>query len=393
MAGLEGIAELPLHTGHVPPWLIRVMEKLAHAILEIMVEEYGPNKIIERFSNPLWFQAFNNVIGMDWDSSGSTTVTTGILRQVTWNNPDLGFLVLGGKGSRARSVPQEVYRAVDLLGLDTDPSILARVSRLIAKIDSTLLQDHYTLYHHTLFISRDNRWCIVQQGMNLSSKTARRYHWIDSVRDMYSDPHKAVAGYRENNVLNLVASESEEARKTIIDLVLEKPEKIIEEYSRVYRVLNKYRSIEEYVSPTKTGIVIGDHIDRLTIYKPLPMPRDLLIKLRKIYSIEPANMDELLLIKGVGDKVFRALALISDLIYNEPPSTRDPVNTPYDPFKYSYAIGGKDGIPYPVNRRVAEEVIYTLEDIINRAKLGEKEKIRAFKNLSRIRFRVLGKYI
>lgn len=386
---MEGISDLPLHDGHVPPWLASIMKRLAKAILEIMVEVFGPDKVVERLSNPLWFQAFNNVIGMDWDSSGSTTVTTGILKEITWKNPELGILVLGGKGRKARSVPGEIPLAVETLGLKTSVSeLLVKASRLVAKIDSAMLQDGYQLYHHSLIISENGVWAIIQQGMNVEKKMARRYHWFQNT-SFYDDPHKAVAGERHGLVLNLVASESRGARSTILDLARENPYNVVNEYSRVINILKGQRDIYTYITPTKTGVVRIRMDKRIIVYEPLPLPGDLLRKLRRIYEVSPSNMDELLLIKNVGPKTLRALALISDLIYNEPPSTRDPVNTPYDPFKYAYAIGGKDGVPYPVRRKDAEEVILTLEDIINKARIGEKEKLRALKKLSRLRLPML----
>lgn len=382
---LEGVSDLPLHDGHVPPWLVSIMKRLAKAILEIMVEELGPDKVVERLSNPLWFQAFNNIIGMDWDSSGSTTVTTGILREITWKNPELGILVLGGKGRKARSVPEEIPLATEILGLRTSVGeFLVKASRLVAKIDSAMLQDGYQLYHHSLIVSERGAWTIIQQGMNIERKMARRYHWFQNT-SFYDDPHKAVVGERHGLVLNLVASESRSARSTILDLARENPHNVVKDYSRVVNILKGQRDLYTYITPTKTGFVRIKKDKKIIIYEPLPLPRELLQKLRKIYEANPSNMDELLLIRNVGPKTLRALALISDLIYNEPPSTRDPVNTPYDPFKYSYAIGGKDGVPYPVRRRDAEEVILTLEDIINKARVGEKEKLRALKKLSRLR--------
>ncbi len=382
---LEGISDLPLHDGHVPPWLAGIMKRLAKAILEIMVEEFGPDKVVERLSNPLWFQAFNNVIGMDWDSSGSTTVTTGILKEITWKNPELGLLVLGGKGKKARSVPEEIPLAVEILGLKTSVSeFLVKASRLVAKIDSAMLQDGYQLYHHSLIVSENGVWAIIQQGMNVEKKMARRYHWFQNT-SFYDDPHKAVAGERQDLVLNLVASESRGARNTILDLARENPHNVVNEYSRVINILKGQRDLYTYITPTKTGVVRIRIGKKIIVYEPLPLPRELLQKLRRIYETSPSNMDELLLIKNVGPKTLRALALISDLIYNEPPSTRDPVNTPYDPFKYAYAIGGKDGVPYPVRRKDAEEVILTLEDIIKAAKIGEKEKLRALKRLRKLR--------
>ncbi len=384
---LEGIAELPLHSGRVPPWLAVIMKRLAKAILEVMVLEYGSEKVVERFSNPLWFQAFNNVIGMDWDSSGSTTVTTGILKEVTWSSPELGVLVLGGKGVRARRVPLEIPVASEILGLDTRTCReLEKASRLIAKIDSSMLQDNYTLYHHTLLVSESGFWTIVQQGMNIEKKLARRYHWRRGT-SFYSDPHEAISGYKHDLVLNLVASESSGVRKTILDIVCSKPESVVSDYARIYNVVKKQKPIVDYITSTSTGLVEyrSSLEKRLVVYKPLPLPKELLSKLKKLYEVYPRDLDELLLVRGVSAKTLRALTLISDLVYNEPPSTRDPVNTPYDPFIYAYAIGGKDGIPYPVRRRDAEEVIVTLEDIVREARIGGRERLLALKRLSKLR--------
>lgn len=387
---LEGIADLPLHNGYVPQWLANIMKRLAKAILEILVDEFGPDKVVERFSNPLWFQAFNNVIGMDWDSSGATTVTTGILKEITWSHPELGVLVLGGKGGKARSIPNEIPRALDFLGLsDSIGKELIRSSRLVAKIDSAMVQDGYSLYHQALLISEKGFWSIIQQGMRPSIKMARRYHWVKGT-SFFIDPHKAVAGYNHgNNVLNLVSRESIGTQRTILDIVRERPEKIIGQYASITRIASKQRSLYEYITPTKTGIVGISRINKIIYYKPLPTPRKLLLKLRKIYNTYPSDLKELLLIRGIGISTLRALALISDLIYNEPPSWRDPANTPYDPFKYAYAIGGKDGIPYPVRKDEAEKIIITLEDIVRNAKLGNKEKLYALKRLRKLRIYII----
>ncbi|RLF79616.1 DUF763 domain-containing protein, partial [Thermococci archaeon] len=74
----RGIAELPLHGGHVPRWLALRMKRLAELVIKLLVDEYGTQGVLERLADPVWFQALNNLIGMDWDSSGSTTVTAGI---------------------------------------------------------------------------------------------------------------------------------------------------------------------------------------------------------------------------------------------------------------------------------------------------------------------------
>ena len=386
---LEGIADLPLHSGHVPPWLARIMKRLAYAILYIMVDEFGPDKIVERLSNPLWFQAFNNVIGMDWDSSGSTTVTTGILKEVTWRNPDLGVIVLGGKGRNARRVPEELSLLAKIYDLgEEEITRLKKGSKLVAKIDSAMLQDNYTLYHHTLIVSKNGKWTVVQQGMNTDLRMARRYHWLNPV-DYYNNPHEAVSGIKHDVVLNLVDKDSYRVRKIILDLVGSSPDNVVRDYGEAWRRVKGLNNILSYISPTKTSRVSIDPSSKVIVYKALPTPKELLEKLKRLREIYPLNMDELLLTSGVGAKTIRALVLISDLIYNEPPSTRDPVDTPYDPFIYSYAIGGKDGVPYPVRRRDAEKVIETLIDIIQKAKIDRKDKYRALKRLTKIRFRMI----
>ncbi len=382
---LEGIAELPLHEGHVPQWLIRLMKRLSKALIEVLVIEYGPRKVVERLSNPLWFQAFNNIIGMDWDSSGSTTVTTGILREVSWKS-DLGILVLGGKGRRARRIPEELERAVEKLGLsDEYVKRLRDVSRIIAKVDSSLLQDGYQLYHQALILSEDGSWSIVQQGMNIEARMARRYHWFsEGLRSLVEEPHRGIAcSRRENRIINLVASESRRVRSIILDLLKEPPRKTLNLIGEAYRVSKGYRSILEWTTHASKVVILKK--DRLAYYKPLPNPLKLKGILESAYELRPRRLEEALLIKGLGPETIRALALISDLIYREPPSWRDPANYPYDPFKYAYAFGGKDGVPYPIKREEMERILEMLEKAVDEAKLEGGERSMLIRRLRSMR--------
>lgn len=360
---IEGITDLPLHTGHVPPWLIPIMRKLSRAILDIMLIEWGPQKVVERLSNPLWFQAFNNVIGMDWDSSGSTTVTLGILKEVV-NPKEDGLAVLGGKGKNALKVPEELHS----LNFDIDADKLANISRLVAKVDTTLVQDGHQLYHHSMLVTEKGYWGIIQQGMNEETKFARRYHWKNT-ENFTVDPHEAIAG-KKGIAVNIIEKQKENTRKLVLDLLRQDPRKIINELQQAKAILKGQATIESWINGAS---FVGISKEAKIIYmRPLD-ERKIKPILEKLYESNPENLEEALL-EGLGPSTARALYLISDLIYREPPSYNDPVNMPYDPFKYAYAIGGKDGIPYPVNRRVAEEVIITLEDIIQKAKLESNEK-------------------
>ncbi|MEJ2775514.1 DUF763 domain-containing protein [Sulfolobaceae archaeon RB850M] len=366
---LEGIADLPLHTGKVPPWLALIMKRLAKAIVDIMVIEWGNEKVIERLSNPLWFQAFNNVIGMDWDSSGSTTVTLGILKEVISLDEE-GITVLGGKGKNALQVPEELKKLEGKV--DADVRQLERASKLVAKVDSVLVQDNYTLYHHSLLLTKSGKWAIIQQGMNVETKYARRYHWFDA-KNFTIEPHSGIAGVKTDYTVNVIERQLDNTRKLIVDLINERPNKVISEIKVAYNALKGQTTLDSAFN------VKVSQKHKMIYLKPIDVKRIEEV-LYKVHSSSPNNLEEALL-NGLGPSTAKALYLVADLIYREPPSYNDPVNYPYDPFKYAYAVGGKDGIPYPVNRKVAWEVIYTLEDIIEKAKLERKDKDFALNKL------------
>jgi hypothetical protein len=171
-----GNATLPLHTGSAPPWLFKRMVRLAGEITEALVYEYGAEEFLRRIADPHWFQAFSCVLGFDWHSSGTTTVTTGALKVAL--SPELhGIAVAGGKGKTSGKAPQEIHRLGDALSLSTQKiDELLRASRMSAKVDNVLVQDSYQIYHHSFFFTEKGDWAVVQQGMNDSY--ARRYHWL-----------------------------------------------------------------------------------------------------------------------------------------------------------------------------------------------------------------------
>jgi hypothetical protein len=367
---IEGVADLPLHTGRVPRWLIPIMRKLASAIIDVMVLELGPERTLERFANPFWFQAFNNVIGMDWDSSGSTTVTTGILKSVV-KPAEHGFALLGGKGRASLRVPEELEALSGLF--DIDAGKLSELSRLVAKVDTTLLQDGYTLYHHSLFVCESGRWAVVQQGMDVTRGFARRYHWLDREGLMLTvEPHNAIAGVR-GLAVNALAKECEGLRKTVVDLLAEEPTGIISQYKRLIH----RGGLDAWVSGGTIAAI--SKTQRLAYYRPVDVDKVSRV-LQRVRETHPRSLEEALL-AGLGPSSALALYLISDLIYSEPPSFEDPVTAPYDPFRYAYAIGGKDGIPYPIDPNVAKQVLRILGELIEKAKLESKEKDFALRKL------------
>ncbi len=386
-----GVAELPLHSGGIPPELIKYMRRLARAIVRIIVDEYGPNEIVRKLSDPLWFQAFSNVIGMDWDSSGSTTVVIYVLKSIAPPSriDDMGFAVLGGKGADALRTPNEI-RELSKYGLDSE--YLEYVSRLSAKVDSIALQDGYTLYIHSLIVSKDRSWTVVQQGMNLDLLSARRYH-IHNHITVFRDPHSGVACNYKSIVLNLVDVESSSTRRTILDIVANtSPSALAGKLRYVNRVLSsRDESLAKWLGISDEKVNEVRMLKKINplMYRPIANIDAVKRIFEKLYSYKPATFEELLLTRGLGPEALRALALVADLIYGYRPSFKDPVTHPLDPYIYSYAHGGKDGSPFPVRIDIMKNTIEKLEEIIEESNLESKLKRQALRRLAYFMRRIL----
>src|SRR4030081_2061697 len=145
MARRTGSADLPLHGGRVPPWLATRMSALGAIIPQAIVLQYGRDEFLRRLSHPFWFQSFGAVMGMDWHSSGITTSVIGALKRGLGPiQSELGVYVCGGRGAHSRQTPSELLYMGEQTGVDA--SGLVRASRLVAKVDSALVQDGYDLY-------------------------------------------------------------------------------------------------------------------------------------------------------------------------------------------------------------------------------------------------------
>ena len=102
----RGHADLPLHYGTVPPWLAQRMMQLGGAIVESIIMEYGRTALLQRMSDPFWFQSLGCVLGMDWHSSGITTsVMNALKKAINKRSQDLGIYVCGGRGNASRQTP------------------------------------------------------------------------------------------------------------------------------------------------------------------------------------------------------------------------------------------------------------------------------------------------
>jgi hypothetical protein len=349
----SGHADLPLHYGRVPEWLAQRMSALGGAIVESIVIEYGRHVLLQKLSDPFWFQSLGCVLGMDWHSSGITTSVMGALkRSVNKRSADLGIYICGGRGKQSRQTPVELMAVANKTGLDGNK--LVHHSRLSAKVDNTAIQDGFQLYLHSFILSKEGDWTVVQQGMNTDQKMARRYHWHSpAIKSFIEEPHTSIYGKNQGKILNLTDKAAAPTRSGILELTLENPDKIMREVRRL--IMPEHHDVRAAdVSLKRLGAVLALAHDN-------PVQ----------------DMESLLLLEGVGPRTIQSLTLVSEIIHGTPSRFSDPA-------RFSFAHGGKDGHPFPVPITIYDESIQILDKAVQRAKLGQTEKSEALKNLSKV---------
>ena len=364
----SGSATLRLHGGKAPYWLINKMTRLSVALLEAMADLYGSEKILTRLSDPLFFQACSNVLGFDWDSSGSTTVTCGVLKNAL-DKIDIGVKAVGGKGRRSNVIRALGIFKESLSLSEEEVSKIGYASKTSAKVDTSAIQSGYDLYHHSVFADINGNWAIIQQGMRPQEHLARRFHWLsDNIESFVIEPHKGIVGVKHDHVLDMTALDSTGSRKACVDLVHEKTTRLRSLFQSIEK--KEQSSLRRWMDIKS----IKPHIDSQISYS---IPAKVNWKaLERLYINPPGDFEELIGFPGVGPATIRGLAFISELLFGEKPSWRDPV-------KFSFAFGGKDGIPFPVDRRAMENATEILRSAVESSKLGSKEKFEA---ISRIRY-------
>lgn len=383
-----GIADLPLHSGTVPRWLADRMRDMGRLIAESIVENYGKKEFLVRLSDPLWFQSFGAVLGMDWHSSGITTsVMYALKRGLNPIAKELGIRVCGGRGKYSRETPQELLEVANATGLDG--YALERTSKLCAKVDNTAVQDGFQLYQHNFIVSDEGDWAVVQQGMNPLAKSARRYHWCSAnLRSFVEDPHTAVIGENRGEILNLTAQKARSTRSSILELSHEDPGRMMRE---IAQIVQPNASIivpaqTDLFFPTPDPIVVSTNRDcRMPAHHDV-RAEDVDLKrlggvLATAYESDPKDFESLLLTPGLGPRTLQSLTLVSEVINGTPSRFHDPA-------RFSFAHGGKDSHPFPVPTRVYDESIRILGDSIEKAKLGNRDKMECLNRLHKTQLAV-----
>lgn len=348
----RGHADLPLHYGTVPPWLAQRMMQLGGAIVESIIMEYGRTALLQRMSDPFWFQSLGCVLGMDWHSSGITTsVMNALKKAINKRSHDLGIYVCGGRGNASRQTPDELLNIADRTGLNGNE--LVKASRLSAKVDNTAIQDGFQLYLHSFIVTKEGEWAVVQQGMNQNERMARRYHWMSAaVKSFTEEPHTSIYGKNQGLILNLTDRNAQPLKRGILDLTRENPDKLIKEISLIMPRQHEVKAKD--VNLKRLGATLA-----------------------LAHNTDITDIESLLLLQGVGPRTIQSLTLVSEVIHGTPSRFSDPA-------RFSFAHGGKDGHPFPVPTSVYDETIEIFDRSIHLAKLGDKEKSEALRNLSKV---------
>ena len=371
MARRAGNADLPLHGGFVPRWLADRMTRLGAVMSEAIVHHYGRDELLRRLANPFWFQSFGAVMGMDWHSSGITTSVIGALKRgLTPLRHELGIHVCGGRGSHSRRTPQELISIGDQVGIDG--AALAKASRLVAKVDSAAVQDGFDLYLHGFIVTDDGKWTVVQQGMNGGRKQARRYHWLsEGLASFVDDPHAAIEGAGQGEIINLADRRAEASRQAQLDLLAALgPDKIAHEFS-VLESSGKPQTTAAISEPLLPHLVMPAHHD---VRSSDVISRRLRGNLAAAADRGAKDFPDLLLTPGVGPRTVQALAMVAEVMHGAPYRFTDPA-------RFSFAHGGKDRHPFPVPIKVYDETIKVLKSAVQKAKLGRDEELGALQRL------------
>ena len=386
----RGVATFGLDYGKCPKWLFERMVRLSKEMIKVMIEEYGADEFLRRIADPVWFQSLGTVLAFDWNASGLTTTLTAALKEaIRGQEKEMGIFICGGKGKTSKKTPDEILTWGHTLSIPFEKANqLVYNSKMVAKVDNSLVQDGFQIYHHTFFFSKNGAWAVVQQGMNTQSVTARRYHWfsdslnfhsLNGSKTMVVEPHQGIVADQRKKVLNLVSKDSVPTQNTSVELVNQ----------NFLGLLKDVKLLAKHSSEFSQMVKLGNKKQQLTLlnlesreFKYHPVVNENFLVNRYLQKIlyhlteaKPKNYENLLAIYGVGPKTIRALALVAEVIYGAKPSYEDPA-------RYSFALGGKDTTPYPVDRITYDQTINTLKNLIKKTKLPIIEKDKIIKNIS-----------
>jgi hypothetical protein len=379
----RGVASFGLDHGKCPPWLFERMVKLGREMIYVLIAEYGPEEFIKRMADPVWFQSLGTVLAFDWNASGLTTILTAALKEaIRGHEEEFGVVICGGKGKTSRKTPDEILSWGERLALPVQQANnLVYNSKMSAKVDSALVQDGFQLYHHAFFFARGGAWTVVQQGMNAEKGSARRYHWFSKdANDLVSEPHSGISSpVTLKTVLDLSAAKSEKTREISTELAGNGFTTLMKDITLLRKHSSKLSQMAKLQSANGQQLTLLNLESKEFTYHPMihedfSKSKYLEKILAKVTDQKPETYEKLVAIEGVGAKTVRALALVGEVIYGAKPSYEDPA-------RYSFAHGGKDATPYPVDKTTYDETIMMLGAAVRKTRLAATDKQKALERL------------
>jgi len=351
-------------------------------MMGVIIEEYGPDEFIRRIADPVWFQSLGTVLAFDWNASGLTTILTAALKEaIRGNERNYGIFICGGKGKTSRKTPDEIKNWGNILSLAT-PKVdnLVYNSKMAAKVDSALVQDGFQIYHHSFFFSRGGTWSVVQQGMNTGNQTARRYHWYSNkITDLVCEPHSGIISQVRVPVLDLTAKDSQKTRSISTELVQGSYQGLMKDIQIIRKHSSNLSQMVSLASRGSTTTLLNLENTEFRRHPVLTEDFSKSAYLEKIFlkvcERKPESYEKLLSLEGVGPKTMRALALVSEVIYGAPASHEDPA-------RYSFAHGGKDATPYPVDLKTYDSTIQFFTRVVQKMKISYSERSSIMKRIS-----------
>ena len=218
--------------------------------------------------------------------------------------------------------------------------------------------------------------------MNQDNQTARRYHWYsESAKDLICEPHAGISSQLfGKKVLNMVAKDSSQNREISTQMVQGSYDTLMKDiqllrkhYTPVSRTATFQKGRDTLKLAAFDGVEFKHHgVEQENFSKSKYLEKIL----GKVASEKPQSYEKLVATPGVGPKTIRALALVSEIIYGAQTSYDDPA-------RFSFAHGGKDATPYPVDRDTYDQTINMLQSAVRRTRLTPAAKDKVLRKLER----------
>ena len=226
-----------------------------------------------------------------------------------------------------------------------------RTSRLTAKIDNNCIADGFQIYLHSFIVAANGEWAVVQQGLNDRSGYARRYHWHSAaVRDFVDQPHTGIVGEPMGDIMNLVDPQAKPAQEALLAIVKQNPDVTLND-ARHLQMPRHHEVHPKDVNLQRLGSILAVAYDR-----------------------ELRSFADFLLLEQLGPRTLQTLAMVAEVVHGTPTRFSDPA-------RYSFALGGKDGHPFPVPLKTYDATIDVLRRSLDSAKVDGREKIEGFRRL------------